>query len=162
LSPENISEAIRVVQPHAVDACSRLEFAPGRKDAERVREFRALKQRVVSKGWTVIKALRVGDGFRPESVAEYEAADAILLDAFAGEARGGTGRVFDWSMARRVGELVPKLFLAGGLSPENISEAIRVVQPHAVDACSRLEFAPGRKDAERVREFIKLAQTKAG
>ncbi len=129
---------------------------------ESVQYCRALKQRVVSKGWTVIKALRVGDGFRPESVAEYEAADAILLDAFAGEARGGTGRVFDWSMARRVGELVPKLFLAGGLSPENISEAIRVVQPHAVDACSRLEFAPGRKDAERVREFIKLAQTKAG
>ena len=112
------------------------------------------------KGREVIKALRVGAGFVPESVLEYaDVAGAILLDAFAGAERGGTGRVVDWTIARRVAELTPKLFLAGGLSPENISEAMSVVKPYAVDACSRLESTPGRKDAERVRAFVRLAQS---
>ncbi|MBV9959857.1 MAG: N-(5'-phosphoribosyl)anthranilate isomerase, partial [Acidobacteria bacterium] len=60
----------------------------------------------------------------------------------------------DWSLARRARELTPKLFLAGGLSPENVAEAIAAVTPYAVDACSSLESTPGRKDAERVRAFI--------
>ena len=115
---------------------------------------RALKDRFV------IKALRVGSNFSPQSVKEFEA-DAILLDAFAGRVRGGTGRVVDWNVAREVSELVPKLFLAGGLSPENISEAIATVKPFAIDACSSLESAPGRKDAERVRAFIKVARAAA-
>ncbi len=109
-------------------------------------------------GRMLIKALRVGVGFVPESVLDYEnVASAILLDAFSGIERGGTGRVIDWSRARRVAELTPQLFLAGGLSPENISEAMSVVKPYAVDACSRLESTPGRKDAERVRAFVRLA-----
>jgi phosphoribosylanthranilate isomerase len=111
------------------------------------------------RGRFVIKALRVGDRFAPQSVKEYET-DAILLDAFAGEARGGTGRVVDWSIARQVSELVPQLFLAGGLSVENVAEAITIVEPYAVDACSSLEQKPGRKDADRVRAFIAAARVK--
>ncbi len=107
----------------------------------------------------VIKALRVGRDFTPESAARYET-DAILLDAFAAGVRGGTGQVIDWSLARRTRELVPKLFLAGGLSPENIAGAIAAVQPYAVDACSSLESAPGRKEIERVRAFIAAAHVK--
>ena len=114
---------------------------------------RALKDRFV------IKALRVADDFVPESAARY-GTDAILLDAFSGEARGGTGRMLDWGLARRTRELVPKLFLAGGLAPENVAEAIRAVEPYAVDACSRLECAPGRKDASRVEAFIAAAHVK--
>lgn len=114
---------------------------------------RALKSRFV------IKALGVHEDFVPESVCEYET-DAILLDAFDRDARGGTGRVFDWEIARRVRRLVPKLFLAGGLSPENVVEAIRAVDPFAVDACSRLETTPGRKDASRMRAFISAARVK--
>lgn len=112
---------------------------------------RALKDRFV------IKAMSVGVDFDLQRVKDYEA-DSILLDAFAGHARGGTGRVIDWNVARRVSELVPKLFLAGGLSPENVSEAVALVNPFAVDACSSLESAPGRKDARRVRAFIKAAR----
>src|SRR2546423_12586495 len=82
---------------------------------------RALKDRFV------IKALRVTDDFVPESATRYET-DAILLDAFAGEARGGTGRILDWRLARRVRGVVPRLFLAGGLAPENVVEAIRAVE----------------------------------
>ena len=111
------------------------------------------------RGRFVIKALRVREGFNPQSVSEYQT-DAILLDAFAKEARGGTGRVIDWSIAREVSKYCPRLFLAGGLSPENIADAIAAVHPFAVDACSSLEKAPGRKDAARVREFIKAAHVK--
>jgi phosphoribosylanthranilate isomerase len=107
----------------------------------------------------VIKALRVSEDFVPESVREYEA-EAILLDSFDRQERGGTGRTFDWEVARRVRELVPKLFLAGGLSVENIRDAVEQVRPYAVDACSRLESAPGRKDLELVRNFISAVHVK--
>lgn len=108
---------------------------------------RALRDRFV------IKALRVDKNFSPESAARYQT-QAVLLDAFDRAARGGTGRVLDWQLARKARELVPKLFLAGGLSHSNVAEAISIVKPFAVDACSSLEGAPGRKSAERVRAFI--------
>jgi len=103
-----------------------------------------------------IKALRAGKGFEPSSASRYET-DAILIDAYAPGAHGGTGRVVDWKLAKRVGELVPRLFLAGGLSPENVAEAIVQVEPYGVDACSCLESAPGRKDFSRVRAFVAAA-----
>jgi phosphoribosylanthranilate isomerase len=113
---------------------------------------RALKSRYV------IKALRVDQEFAPERAAEYES-DAILLDAFDARERGGTGRVLDWELARRVRELVPKLFLAGGLSPDNVAQAIAKVGPYAVDACSLLEDTPGHKNHQRLRAFIKEAKS---
>jgi phosphoribosylanthranilate isomerase len=110
------------------------------------------------KGRHVIKALRVDQEFVPGSAAQYEA-DAILLDAFDQRERGGTGRVFDWELARRVRELVPQLFLAGGLSPDNIAHAIATVGPYAVDACSLLEDIPGHKNHQRLRAFIREAKS---
>lgn len=104
----------------------------------------------------VIKALAVGDDFEAEVALNYNVR-AIMLDAFDRKQRGGTGRQFDWSVARRTRELVPRLLLAGGLSPENIAAAITAVDPYGVDACSALESAPGKKDPERVRSFIKTA-----
>jgi phosphoribosylanthranilate isomerase len=109
------------------------------------------------KGLHVIKALRVDQKFAPESAAEFES-DAILLDAFDAHARGGTGRVLDWELARRVRELVPQLYLAGGLSPDNVAHAIAAVGPYAVDACSLLEDTPGHKNHQRLRAFIKAAK----
>lgn len=111
------------------------------------------------RGRFVIKAVRAGADFEPESVLEYEA-DAILLDAFSGAERGGTGLVVDWAVARRVRELAPNLFLAGGLGPENVADAVCAVGPYAVDACSRLESAPGRKDSALVRAFVAAARVK--
>ena len=102
---------------------------------------------------SVIKTLAVSDSFDPKLACEYEV-DAIMLDTRDNRLRGGTGRVFDWSIAQQVSQLVPKLYLAGGLSPENIEEAIEKVRPYAVDACSALEDRPGTKNHDRVRAFI--------
>jgi phosphoribosylanthranilate isomerase len=109
------------------------------------------------KGRFTIKALRTDARFEPQMAKDYET-DAILLDAYRKDARGGTGNVVDWEVAKRVRELVPQLFLAGGLSVENIASAITAVEPYAVDACSRLESAPGKKDRELVRAFITRAR----
>ena len=108
----------------------------------------------------VIKALRVGDAWQPEEMARYKV-DAVLLDAYHRSAFGGTGQVFDWSVAERAGGLVSKLFLAGGLIPSNVAEAIRRVRPFAVDVCSGVEVEPGRKDAKRVQSFVREVRAAA-
>lgn len=102
----------------------------------------------------VIKALAAGAGFDAKQACAYEV-DAILLDTKDPALRGGTGRVFDWSIAKQVKRLVPKLFLAGGLGVQNIEQAIISVDPYGVDACSALEETPGKKDHDRMRSFIK-------
>lgn len=104
-------------------------------------------------GQRVIKALRVGKDFAPEAARAYRA-ESVLLDAYSASARGGTGETFDWELARRTRELVAQLYLAGGLTPENVADAIAAVGPYAVDVCSGVELAPGRKDAVRMREFV--------
>ena len=78
-------------------------------------------------------------------------AEAFLIDTPAGAQRGGTGRAFDWSV---VFGLPGRIVLAGGLGPDNVAQAIRAARPWGVDACSRLESAPGRKDPAKVRAFI--------
>ena len=106
----------------------------------------------------VIKTLTVAGDFDIQMVHDYDV-NAIMLDTRDNSLRGGTGRVFDWSVAIEVNKVVPKLFLAGGLSPENISEAIELVRPYAVDACSALEDRPGIKNHERMRAFVELARS---
>ena len=102
----------------------------------------------------VIKALAAGADFDTQRANDYDV-EAILLDTKDEALRGGTGRTFDWSIAQRVRRTVPKLFLAGGLSLQNIEDAIISVDPYGVDACSALEKAPGLKDHERMRVFVK-------
>jgi phosphoribosylanthranilate isomerase len=102
---------------------------------------------------SVIKSFAVSGNFDIKQLESYEV-DAIMLDTKDNRLRGGTGRVFDWSIAQQVSRLIPKLYLAGGLSPENITEAIEMVQPYAVDACSSLEDKPGIKNHERMRVFV--------
>jgi phosphoribosylanthranilate isomerase len=104
-------------------------------------------------GRRVIKALRAGRDFAPEQATRY-CAESILLDAFSAHARGGTGETFDWELARRTREVVSQLYLAGGLTVENVAAAIAAVEPYAVDVCSGVELSPGRKDLARVRDFV--------
>jgi len=82
-----------------------------------------------------------------------QAFEAVLLDSFTPE-YGGSGRTFDWQLARN---FWPRVIVAGGLDGSNVAEAIRVARPWGVDACSRLEFAPGRKDPKRIQQFVHAA-----
>lgn len=106
----------------------------------------------------VIKVFSAASGFSDEQVRKYDV-PAAMLDAGDKKTRGGTGRVVDWTFAARFRELVPRLFLAGGLSPQNVSEAIETVKPYAVDACSLLEHTPRQKNHELVRAFINQARS---
>jgi len=104
---------------------------------------------LVGRAW---KALRVDAGFTPARFEPYQA-EAFVLDA-ACDTYGGSGRSFDWNLARNAGRPV---VLAGGLDENNVRQAIRTVRPWGVDACSRLESAPGKKDHARMARFIKAA-----
>ena len=108
-------------------------------------------------GLMTIKALRVGEDFEVESVSAFPVG-AVLLDAYVRGEWGGTGRTFDWSLSRRARELTPRLILAGGLTPENVAAAVAAVGPFAVDACSGVEVAPGRKSPALVRRFVEAAR----
>jgi phosphoribosylanthranilate isomerase len=101
----------------------------------------------------IIKAFRVSPEFQPEDVLQYET-DAILLDAYNPKEHGGTGETFDWEIARKVQEIFPKMYLAGGLSQNNIARAISDIRPFAVDACSCLENEKGKKDKVNLINFI--------
>ncbi|HSU58436.1 MAG TPA: phosphoribosylanthranilate isomerase [Bryobacteraceae bacterium] len=86
----------------------------------------------------------------PQKQNDFE---ALLLDSSA-PGYGGSGQTFDWSLARA---LPQRVIVAGGLDGSNVAEAVRTARPWGVDACSRLEFAPGRKDPRRVRDFVQAA-----
>jgi phosphoribosylanthranilate isomerase len=104
----------------------------------------------------IIKAVRVGEKSRREDFTPYnECVDAFLLDTFVQGAKGGTGKIFDWSILERL-KLQRPVFLAGGLSSDNVINAIRKVQPFAVDINSGVESQPGIKDHARLAELLQL------
>jgi len=108
-------------------------------------------------GCRIVKALRVSPDFDLNESIEYDA-DGILLDGYSTTLRGGTGETFDWDVAKNVSTLIPQLWLAGGLTPENVRLAVTEVRPYAVDACSSLESKPGMKDADKLERFISEAK----
>ena len=102
--------------------------------------------------FTLVVAVAVREGFKPEDLRKIKAS-AYLLDAFDPDLLGGTGRTFDWSVAREAKQYGP-IILAGGLTPENVARAVREVRPFAVDVASGVESAPGIKDAAKLRAFF--------
>jgi indole-3-glycerol phosphate synthase / phosphoribosylanthranilate isomerase len=105
------------------------------------------------RGLRVWKAARVDENFRLADV-DGCSAEAVLLDASAGAAYGGTGRTFDWSRAAGSSR---RIILAGGLDASNVRQAIATARPWGVDICSRIESAPGRKDHAKMAQFLKEA-----
>jgi phosphoribosylanthranilate isomerase len=105
----------------------------------------------------VIKALRVKRPFRAAQVSRYRAASALLLDGFHHRLRGGTGKTFDWKIARRASSRA-RIFVAGGLAPENVADAIRIAKPYAVDVSSGVESRPGKKDPARLKAFARAVR----
>ena len=110
-----------------------------------------------NKFFPVIKALRVGPKFSLSELNKYRKASGILLDASQLGKFGGTGKTADWSIAQKTVEArgaVRPILLAGGLTPENVGEAILTVRPYAVDVASGVESRPGIKDSGKLREFF--------
>lgn len=101
-----------------------------------------------------IRVCRVQDESSILGLATQAEAVFYLLDTYKKGVAGGTGETFDWDLAVGAKELGKPIFLSGGLCPENVEEAIRTVQPFAVDVSSGVEASPGRKDPARVKEFI--------
>jgi phosphoribosylanthranilate isomerase len=103
------------------------------------------------------KAVGVKDGSAIELARSYPG-EHLLLDASVPGTPGGTGRTFDWDIAATVAK-ERKLTLAGGLTQDNVAEAVRAVKPFRVDVASGVESAPGHKDGERVQRFIRAAKS---
>jgi phosphoribosylanthranilate isomerase len=99
------------------------------------------------------RAVRMRPGFDFASLDALDA-EAFLIDAFSGEAWGGTGHTWDWTLAAGVNQ---RIILAGGLDATNVREAIREARPWGVDACSRIESSPGKKDRAKMRAFVEAA-----
>ena len=109
-------------------------------------------------GLMSMKAFRIRDAGSLNELTKYQT-DAWLLDAYSSDTFGGTGEKFNWNLATEVQKLGKPVFLAGGLTPENVAEAIQQVQPFGVDVSSGVESLPGKKDHNKVRAFINAAKS---
>jgi phosphoribosylanthranilate isomerase len=107
-----------------------------------------------------MKAFRIRDAGSLNELPKYKT-DAWLLDAYSSDILGGTGGVFNWDLAVEAQKTGRLIFLAGGLTPENVAEAVRKVRPFGVDVSSGVESSPGKKDHKKVRAFIQAAKTAA-
>lgn len=108
-------------------------------------------------GLMSIKAFRIRDASSLQLLTEYPT-DAWLLDAYAPDKIGGTGEQFNWDLAVEAQKLGRPVFLAGGLNPSNISQAVQRVRPYGVDVSSGVEKSPGKKDPEKMRAFVQAAK----
>jgi phosphoribosylanthranilate isomerase len=139
-----LDEARRIAAHPAIDL---VQFH-GDEDVSYCAQFAAC-------GHPFIKALRLRDTASLEHLDRFST-PGILLDADAGAAYGGTGRQLDPALAAEAARRFPevKIVLAGGLTPENVAEAVRLVRPYAVDVASGVEVGPGRKDRAKMARFI--------
>ncbi|WP_456474076.1 phosphoribosylanthranilate isomerase [Candidatus Pyrohabitans sp.] len=152
---------VMVIMPKSVEEALNMYLAVrpdflqlhGDESPKFVRELRSLVS------CNIIKTIHVKG---EESIAQARRyvnyVDAILLDTPSPQ-RGGSGKAHNWEVSRKIVESISKpVILAGGLTPENVAEAIRIVKPYAVDVSSGVEAEPGKKDPEKVRQFIARAK----
>lgn len=125
--------------------------------SETPEQITALKKLLEEQGHPVfvMKGFRLKDESVLETLPSFlEAADYFLLDSFVDGQIGGTGTVFNWDLAVKAKEIGKPVFLAGGLTPENVGEAVKKVSPFAVDVASGVERSPRRKDSSKIQAFI--------
>jgi len=108
-------------------------------------------------GLMSVKAFRMRDAASLEELPRYPT-DAWLLDSYVEDKPGGTGKKFNWELAREAQRLGRPIFLAGGLTHENVADAVRLVKPYAVDVSSGVEASPGKKDLKKLKAFIEAAK----
>ena len=115
----------------------------GRETPEFCRQF----------GIMTMKAFRIRDAESLREIQNYKT-DSFLLDSYVADKAGGTGETFNWELAVEAGKFGKPIFLAGGLKPENVADAVRKVRPFAVDVSSGVEKSPGKKDPKKMRDFV--------
>jgi phosphoribosylanthranilate isomerase len=108
-------------------------------------------------GLMSLKAFRIRDAESLNQLADYQT-NAFLLDAHSRSGLGGTGEKFNWELAVEAQNFGKPIFLAGGLTPENVGDAVKRVRPFAVDVSSGVESAPGKKDPAKVSAFIQAVR----
>lgn len=111
----------------------------------------------MQKGYEIIKTFHVKDAMSLKRLAEYNVT-AFLFDTYSQSEKGGSGIPFEWSFIEDKPYVHDKLFLAGGLNPQNVAQAIGKVRPFAVDVASGVESGPGIKDPQLLRSFIENAK----
>lgn len=109
----------------------------------------------------IIKAFRVKEKIDFRNVLRYKTF-AYLFDTLVREKFGGTGKIFNWKILGNQGMINKPIFLSGGLNKKNIQKAIEIVHPEWVDVSSAVEIMPGKKDRQKIKEFIRLAKSKKG
>ena len=107
----------------------------------------------VKKFTKVIKAFRIKDEDGLKILKDYDVT-LYLLDTYHSHLRGGIGKTFNWDLAVKAREFGKDIILAGGLSPENIVQAVEKVKPYAVDISTGVEKSPGKKDKKKMKEII--------
>ncbi|MEM7533879.1 MAG: phosphoribosylanthranilate isomerase, partial [Chloroflexota bacterium] len=147
-SPEQVTDVLRetglnFAQLHSEETAADLASLNGRA-------FKAIQPANLD------EALAGADTF---AVYGPESGPQILIDAYDVNEYGGTGKRADWNAAATVAETYPRILLAGGLTPDNVADAVRKVRPWGVDVASGTERAPGLKDHEKVRAFVQAAKT---
>jgi phosphoribosylanthranilate isomerase len=111
-------------------------------------------------GRPVLKAIRLRDRASLLALAEYQGRANVrgfVIDAFSDRTYGGSGETVDWSLAKEAAQACC-ILLAGGLTPENVGDAVRTVQPYGVDVSSGVEHSPGQKDHSKIQAFIRAAR----
>jgi phosphoribosylanthranilate isomerase len=159
---DEITSALRSGGLHGVQLHGELDFALAQKLRS---EFGPDLFLIQTLHWDLNREPARAEGhLRNElrAIARHNDIDAVLLDSRTASASGGTGRTLDWERAKNVigaegGKM--RIILAGGLTPENVAEAIHTVKPWGVDVSSGVERLPGKKDPGRVRSFILNART---
>lgn len=147
----SIETALRHIKPHAVQLIG--QFPPG--------DIRRLKGVMDVKIWKTVHVPRRGNDASQElehQIAELQQAgiDALVLDTLVPGHKGGTGQTCDWHSAATIVQTVElPVFLAGGLTPENVRRALSVVKPFGIDVSSGVESSPGCKDHEKISRFIR-------
>ena len=108
-------------------------------------------------GLMCMKAFRIRNAESLKALPDFPT-DAWLLDVFVADKFGGTGEKFNWDLAMEAKKFGRPIFLAGGLTPENVADAVRRVDPFGVDVSSGVESSPGRKDHAKLRAFIQAVR----
>jgi phosphoribosylanthranilate isomerase len=145
-----------------VSQCNEIAFPPGIYGYSAVQYYDGDCTRTVTGRTACIRACRVRDSDSLLVLADQMRGvepDALLLDAYHPDKLGGSGETFNWDLAVVAKERFGlPIILAGGLTPENVAEAIRRVRPYAVDVSSGVEAQPGRKDYAKLRDFIQAVR----